>query len=283
MHSLILSEELRRLGVYGLGDGLVAGVSIGLPVIVKFGSDDLCQRIVPDVLVGKERCALAISEPYAGSDVAQIQTTARLAHHPDGRAFFLVSGVKKWITGGVFARYFSTLVRSPGGGHSLVVVDRELAGEGCVSTKQIDTSYSKAAGTAYVTIDDALVPRENVIGEEGQGFRYVARPLTVRSPLYNFYVYVTCIDSIERLMGGNVRRQRFFIGRNVRRQKERALSVLHCTVHGVCCAGTPWRTSISSGGAWCAPATACRASWWRSASAGPWCARCLARSWWSSR
>jgi predicted heme/steroid binding protein len=104
-HSMIFSEELRRLGTYGLGDGLVGGNSIGLPVIVKFGSKELCNRIVPDVLLGKKRCALAISEPYAGSDVAQIQTKG--VQSKDG-THFIVSGVKKWITGGMFADYFST-------------------------------------------------------------------------------------------------------------------------------------------------------------------------------
>ena len=166
-HSMIFSEELRRLGTYGLGDGLVGGNSIGLPVIVKFGSDELCNRIVPDVLLGKKRCALAISEPYAGSDVAQIQTHATLSS--DG-SHYIVSGVKKWITGGMFADYFSTLVRTPTG-MSMMVVDRTLGGEH-FSTKQIKTSYSAAAGTSYVTMDECPVPMENVIGQEGNGFYY---------------------------------------------------------------------------------------------------------------
>jgi len=166
-HNLIMSEELRRLGTYGLGDGLIAGNGIGLPVIIKFGSEELCKRIVVDVLLGKERCALAITEPYAGSDVAQIKTSA--VRSPDGRSF-IVSGVKKWITGGMFARYFSTLTKTKAG-HTLIVVDRALGGDN-FSTKQIMTSYSKAAGTSYVTIDAVQVPITNVIGEEGRGFMY---------------------------------------------------------------------------------------------------------------
>jgi alkylation response protein AidB-like acyl-CoA dehydrogenase/predicted heme/steroid binding protein len=168
-HSMIFSEELRRLGTYGLGDGLVGGNSIGLPVIVKFGSKELCNRIVPDVLLGKKRCALAISEPYAGSDVAQIQTKG--VQSKDG-THFIVSGVKKWITGGMFADYFSTLI-STSNGMTMVVIDRQMSGgEAHFNTKQIYTSYSKAAGTSYVTMDECYVPIENVVGTQGKGFYY---------------------------------------------------------------------------------------------------------------
>ena len=166
-HSMIFSEEIRRLGTYGLGDGLIGGNSIGLPIIIKFGSPELVNRIVPDVLLGKKRCALAISEPYAGSDVAQIKTSGVLSK--DG-THYTVTGVKKWITGGMFADYFSTLVRTEKG-MTMMVVDRTLGGDH-FRTKQIYTSYSKAAGTSYVTYDDVSVPRENVIGLEGNGFYY---------------------------------------------------------------------------------------------------------------
>lgn len=169
-HSMIFSEELRRIGTYGLGDGLTGGNAIGLPVIVKFGSNELVNRIVPDVLLGKKRCALAISEPYAGSDVAQIKTKGVLSS--DGSSY-IVTGVKKWITGGMFADYFSTLVTTPEG-MTMMVVDRNFGqnNTGNFTTKQINTSYSKAAGTSYVTMDGISVPKENIIGELGQGFMY---------------------------------------------------------------------------------------------------------------
>ena len=99
--------------------------------------------------------------------MAQIRTHGELV---DGGTAFQVTGVKKWITGGMFARYFSTLVKTKQG-LTLMVVDRNLGGDN-FSTKQILTSYSKAAGTSYVTIDGVRVPRENVVGQEGKGFAY---------------------------------------------------------------------------------------------------------------
>jgi len=139
-HSMIFSEEFRATGCYGYGDGLFGGQSIGFPPLLKFGSDELIQRIAPDILLGKKRICLAVSEPYAGSDVAQIKARARMDENGD----FIVSGVKKWITGGMFSDYFTTLVATDQG-HSMMLVERD---DESLSTRALKTSYSMAAGTA---------------------------------------------------------------------------------------------------------------------------------------
>ena len=88
-------------------------------------------------------------------------------------AHYLVSGVKKWITNGVFSDFFVTaVVTKPGGSKpelSLMLIER---GEG-VDTKPIKTSYSPAAGTAYVTFENAKVPTGNVLGKIGEGFKLI--------------------------------------------------------------------------------------------------------------
>ena len=93
--------------------------------------------------------ALAISEPFAGSDVASIRTTARLS--PDG-SHYVVDGVKKWITNGTFADYFATAVRTGGdgvGGVSLLLVERSPG----VETEKIKVMYGTGSGNAYITFD----------------------------------------------------------------------------------------------------------------------------------
>ena len=130
-----------------------------------FGSDQLKAKIAKPCLEGKERICLAISEPYAGSDVSGIKTFGELS--PDG-THYVVNGVKKWITGGRYSKYFTTLVNTKKG-FALMVIERH---PDTLSTKAIKTSYSKSAGTAYVEFDDCIVPVENVIGEVGQGFAY---------------------------------------------------------------------------------------------------------------
>jgi alkylation response protein AidB-like acyl-CoA dehydrogenase len=83
-----------------------------------------------------------------------------------------VNGVKKWITQGYSADYFTTAVRTGGpglSGISLLLIERV---EG-VDTKKIKTSYSAAAGTSYITFENVKVPVQNLIGKENEGFKYI--------------------------------------------------------------------------------------------------------------
>lgn len=82
-----------RSGLSGPGGSLNAGFAFGIPPIVKFGSKDLQERFLPDLLTGKKRACIAITEPGAGSDVANIATTA--VKSADGKHYIL-NGAKKW-------------------------------------------------------------------------------------------------------------------------------------------------------------------------------------------
>jgi acyl-CoA dehydrogenase len=68
-------------------------MAFGVPPIIKFGNKQLQERFLPDLLLGKKRICIAITEPGAGSDVANIQTTA--VKSEDGR-HYIVNGTKKW-------------------------------------------------------------------------------------------------------------------------------------------------------------------------------------------
>ena len=149
--------------------GLSGGLAIGLPPVLKFGSKELKERIVPDVLAGNKVICLAVTEPWGGSDVANITTTAKLSS--DG-SHYILNGEKKWITNGVFADYFTVAVRTGGPGMkgvSLMVVER---GPG-VNTKQMNCMGVWASGTTYITFEDAKVPVANLIGKENKGFKYI--------------------------------------------------------------------------------------------------------------
>ncbi|KAJ1307717.1 hypothetical protein OPQ81_001806 [Rhizoctonia solani] len=119
------------------------------------------ERIVSDILDAKKVICLAISEPFAGSDVSGLRTTA--VKSEDGKEW-IINGTKKWITNGTFADYFVVGTRTDGG-FTVILVPRV---EG-VETKPIKTSYSASAGTAYVTFDKVRVPVEYTLGEEDGG------------------------------------------------------------------------------------------------------------------
>ncbi|KAI8876973.1 acyl-CoA dehydrogenase NM domain-like protein [Backusella circina FSU 941] len=161
-HELLLHGEFARFSAPGFSSGVLGGMTISVPTILNFGTPKMKSEIAHQVFLGKKRMALAITEPYTGSDVSNIRTTA--VKSADGK-HFIVNGVKKWITSGHWADYFSTVVRTEKG-ISMLLIERT---EG-VETKIIKTSYSTSAGTAYVTFENVKVPVENLLGEEGKGF-----------------------------------------------------------------------------------------------------------------
>ncbi|KAA1467460.1 acyl-CoA dehydrogenase NM domain-like protein [Dentipellis sp. KUC8613] len=160
-HELVITQEFARCGARGYGDGLQAGAVIGLPPVLNFASPELKARVAPEVLSGKKFISLAISEAFAGSDVAGLKTYAKKTE--DGQ-HWIINGTKKWITNGVFSDYFTVGCRTDDG-FTVILVERSDG----VETKSIKTSYSPAAGTAYITFEDVKVPVGNTLGPEGGG------------------------------------------------------------------------------------------------------------------
>ena len=169
-HELILFDEFARCGSGGVLWGLLEGVHIGLPPVLNFGSEELRRRVGRPVLQGKSIICLCITEPYAGSDVANIRCEAK--KDPTGR-FYIVTGEKKWITNGIWADYFTVAVRTGGKGSSgisLLVIEKSMKGVEC---KRMDCMGVWASGTTFITFDEVRVPVENLIGNENEGFKYI--------------------------------------------------------------------------------------------------------------
>eukprot|EP00398_MALV-I-01_sp_L67-1_P000259 gene259-325_t len=168
-HEQIAHEEYGRLGAPSYQDGLGAGFVIGLIPVIYFAPPALQDQVVPPCLSGDKRICLAVSEAWVGSDVASMRTHGKLS---DCGQFWIVNGMKKWITNGAFCDYFVTAVRTGGKGMkgiSLMLIERS---EG-LTTKPMKTSYGSCAGTAYVFYDDVKVPVQNVMGELNDGFKCI--------------------------------------------------------------------------------------------------------------
>ncbi|OOF97980.1 hypothetical protein ASPCADRAFT_128160 [Aspergillus carbonarius ITEM 5010] len=169
-HEMLLTDELSRVGSGGLVWNLIGGFGIGCPPLVKFGKKPLVERILPAILAGDKRICLAITEPDAGSDVANLTCEAKLS--PDGK-HYIVNGEKKWITNGIWSDYFTTAVRTGGpgmNGVSVLLIERDMGG---VSTRRMDCQGVWSSGTTYITFEDVKVPVENLIGKENQGFKVI--------------------------------------------------------------------------------------------------------------
>lgn len=171
LHTSILVDEMARSGLAGPSASLTTGMAFGVPPVIKFGSAALQERFLPDLLRGRKRMCIAITEPGAGSDVANLETTAERS--ADGREY-IINGTKKWITNGIWSHYATMAVRTSGAGPaglSLVVVP--LLDHPGVSMRKLKVSGQVTGGTTFIELEDVRVPVANLIGEEGQGMKYI--------------------------------------------------------------------------------------------------------------
>lgn len=173
LHGMIYGDEMSRAGLAGPAGALTTGMAFGVPPLLHYADRQLQERYLPDLLTGKTRTCIAITEPEAGSDVANILTTAEVSKC--GK-FYIVNGSKKWITNGIWADCATMAVRTgPEGsgarGISMLVVP--LANTKGVMRRRIKVSGQISAGTTYIELDDVKVPRENLIGKEGEGMKYI--------------------------------------------------------------------------------------------------------------
>jgi alkylation response protein AidB-like acyl-CoA dehydrogenase len=158
-YSLIAADELCRCASGGVVWGIIGGFGIGLPPIIHYGSDEMKERVAKPCILGQKRIALAVSEPYAGSDVGGLRTTAE-----DKGDHYVLNGTKKWITCGMYADFFTVAARTGGEGMmgiELLLVERNMKG---VSTRAMDCMGVKGSGTAFIEFDDVIVPKANYIG-----------------------------------------------------------------------------------------------------------------------
>ncbi|TNE46195.1 MAG: acyl-CoA dehydrogenase [Sphingomonadales bacterium] len=168
-HSLVQSEELCRPGAGGIPASLMTH-GIGLPPIIATGSEELKQRIAPQVLSGEKIICLGITEPGGGSDVANLKTRAERRG-----ASYVINGAKTLITSGMRADFITLAVRTGGegmGGVSLLLVETDRDG---VSRTPLQKMGWHASDTATIHFNDVEVPADNLIGAENAGFSAIMR------------------------------------------------------------------------------------------------------------
>ena len=166
---IIAFQEVARAGAGGVNASLFSH-TIGAPPIKFAGSEALKARLLPAILRGEKISALAITEPGGGSDVANLQTTARR----DGD-HYIVNGSKTFITSGMRADVITVAVRTGGAGKngvSMLVVEGDTPG---LARTPLEKTGWLSSDTATLYFDDCRVPVGNLLGEENQGFRLIMR------------------------------------------------------------------------------------------------------------
>jgi acyl-CoA dehydrogenase family member 9 len=146
--------------------------SIGPRAIVLFGTEEQKRQYLPKLASGEWISAFALTEPEAGSDAANVQSTATPT--PDGRGF-VINGQKRWITNGGIAQVLTVMARTPAsdGRDSKItafIVTPDMPGFEVVE-QRMEKMGVRGTATARLAFHDMFVPRENILGQMGKGLR----------------------------------------------------------------------------------------------------------------
>jgi acyl-CoA dehydrogenase family member 9 len=146
--------------------------SIGMRALLLFGTSEQKQKWLPDLVSGRKLAAFALTEPEAGSDAGNVQTTA--IPTPDGSSFVL-NGEKRYITNGAIAGMLTVMARTPIPGSEKTAVTAFLVTPDMPGFQVVEPRMQKlgvrGTATAKLAFRDMFVPRENILGPPGKGLK----------------------------------------------------------------------------------------------------------------
>lgn len=173
-YNAILIEELGLSGCSGPAIGYPLHSDIVLPYILHYATEEAKKKYVPKMVSGEYIGAVAMTEPGAGSDLQGMRTSAE-----DKGDHYLINGSKTFITNGYLSDVVVVAVKtdpSKGAkGISLVLIDREMPGFS--KGKPFEKVGLHAQDTCELFFEDVKVPKENLLGKEGDGFNYLMTEL----------------------------------------------------------------------------------------------------------
>lgn len=168
-YMVILLEELQKINSGGFAAAVWAHVYLAMTHLNAEADETIKQKYLVPSITGDKIGCLCITEPFGGSDVASLRTTAvKQGDH------YIINGSKTFITNGVYSDYLIIAAKtSPELGNkgiSLFVLDRTMPG---ISATKLDKLGWRASDTGEIAFDQVKVPIENLLGDENQGFQYI--------------------------------------------------------------------------------------------------------------
>jgi len=168
-YTTIFLEELQRVNSGGFAAAMWAHAYLAMTHLNKEGNEKQKKKYLIPSIEGEKIGCLCISEPFGGSDVAGMRTTAE-----NKGSSYIINGSKTFITNGYYSDYLivaaKTDMSSKHAGMSIFIVDREAEG---VSATKLDKLGWRASDTAEIAFDNVEISKDNLLGEEGKGFAYV--------------------------------------------------------------------------------------------------------------
>jgi acyl-CoA dehydrogenase len=168
-YTVIFLEEMQKVNSGGFAAAMWAHTYLAMTHLEKEGSVGIKEKYLAPSISGEKVGCLCISEPFGGSDVAGMRTTAVKKGDT-----YVINGSKTFITNGVYSDYLVVAAKTApelgNKGMSIFVVDRETTG---ISATNLEKLGWKASDTAEIAFDNVVIPSGNLMGEEGKGFSYI--------------------------------------------------------------------------------------------------------------
>lgn len=194
--NVVLSEEFSKAGVTSSGMGYCLHNDTVLPYLTDLTTPEQKARWLPAMVTGECRGAIAMTEPGTGSDLSGIRTSAEKTS-----TGYRVNGSKTFISNGQHAGLIVTVVRTgehPHRGLSLLGIDGNTPG--LVRGRNLQKVGLHSQDTSELSFQDVEVPKENLLGEEGEGFAYLLRNL----PQERLCISVTAVASARAALSWTV-------------------------------------------------------------------------------
>ncbi len=168
-YTVIFLEELQKINSGGFAAAMWAHAYLAMTHVNKEGDERIKKAYLTPSVEGEKIGCLCVTEPFGGSDVAGMRSTAiKNGDH------YLLNGSKTFITNGVYGDYMVVAAKTQpelgNKGISIFIVDSDTPG---VSTTKLDKLGWRASDTAEIAFDNVKVPLENLMGAEGKGFPYI--------------------------------------------------------------------------------------------------------------
>jgi len=168
-YTVIFLEELQKINSGGFAAAMWAHAYLAMTHLAKEGNHDQKEKYLTPSITGEKIGCLCITEPFGGSDVGGMRSTA--VKKGDS---YIINGSKTFITNGVYSDYLIVAAKtSPELGNkgiSIFIIDREAKG---LSATKLDKLGWRASDTGEIAFDNVEIPVSNLMGEENQGFPYI--------------------------------------------------------------------------------------------------------------
>ena len=204
-YTIIFLEELQKVNSGGFAAAMWAHAYLAMTHLKVEASHELKEKYLTPAIEGEMIGCLGISEPFGGSDVAGMKTTAvKKGDH------YVINGSKTFITNGVYADFYVVAAKTDpdkgNKGMSMFLLDKEFAG---ISANKLNKLGWRASDTAELAFDNVKVPVENLLGEEGMGFNYIMQHFALERLIMGVNAHARSEFALEYTMGYMQEREAF--------------------------------------------------------------------------